>query len=269
MSREIIYDKRFIKLPNGNIYIPIIQHGSSNCYQWSPSSGRDIPEKNWFNIDKYKENGEWKQQLFFTENDLKKLAANWKTFENFKTRNKMFKPDEFEKWFLNGIKNAKTIEEYDSYGIAVWATISISEEKPTFRQYCDKTRIQKSEDILPKIESLKNKAIQNGFTKEPTITIAFEGRDVMKRLPKRKRNNIEETDEYYIIGYESGSTKLYIHQKTPIRFIFTHDKKYAKKFRTEKEATKWLEKYDNKLNCHMYTKSEKWKVIQTKAEANI
>ena len=44
MSSEIFYDKAFIRV--GEKYIPIVNHGSSNCFDID-RRGREIPEKRW------------------------------------------------------------------------------------------------------------------------------------------------------------------------------------------------------------------------------
>lgn len=49
MSYEIIYNKQFIKLSDGN-FIPLIYAGSSNCYEYS-SNGRERRERSWFSYN--------------------------------------------------------------------------------------------------------------------------------------------------------------------------------------------------------------------------
>ena len=44
MSSEIFYAKAFLRV--GDRFIPVVNHGSSNCYDFD-SRGREIPERHW------------------------------------------------------------------------------------------------------------------------------------------------------------------------------------------------------------------------------
>lgn len=41
MSSEIFYDRAFIRI--GEKFIPICNHGSSNCFDFNPITRREIP----------------------------------------------------------------------------------------------------------------------------------------------------------------------------------------------------------------------------------
>jgi len=112
MSYQIYYDRAFIRV--GDKFIPIINSGSNNCWQYY--NRREVPEKSWNVLN-------WKRdyQFLFSESEIKDIARdyelnNQKSGMDFKSRNRCFENGEFERWIINGIKNAYTIEEYVSFG---------------------------------------------------------------------------------------------------------------------------------------------------------
>ena len=66
MSSEIFYDKAFIKVGDG--YIPLVNHGSSNCFDIS-CHGREIPEKHWSVL-----NYPYPGRFIFTPEEIHQIA---------------------------------------------------------------------------------------------------------------------------------------------------------------------------------------------------
>lgn len=253
MAKEIIYDRRFIKI-NDDCFIPIIQHGSSNCWDYNWFTKRDIPEKNWFNISKIKQDDKWESKLYYNKKELEELADKWETYGNYKTRNTPFKPGEFKRWFLNGIRTAKTIEEYTSYGINILAHID-AYAGPEHKHIYENTHISSNSQIELSLQYLKEKLHNKGINPEGyDITITFEGRDCMKKLPKQKKNIQEPLDKYWVLENTEITIPYYLEKITSTRKWLTPDKKTAKKFKTMDEAAKYLEKHKKRFK-HI----EKWK----------
>lgn len=248
MPNEIIYDRLFIKLKN-DTYIPIIQHGSSNCWEYDFFTKREIPEKHWWNINHmYNPNTQkTTYQDFWTKEQLEELADEWKTKELFKSRETPFTEDEFKRWFLNGTKKARTIEELKEYNITLYIWVDTYFLNKNYFHYLD---IQNEDELIPKINRIKEwiqeHNLPNGI---PVYTIGFRERDCMKRLPRKpynKKKKPKDLTHYFVIGKRDKT--LYIYKKTPIRWLFCWKTEYAKKFETAKEAAKWFAKYQYKLN---------------------
>lgn len=114
MSSEIFYAKAFLRV--GDRFIPVVNHGSSNCYDFD-SRGREIPERHW-SVLSYPFRG----RLAFTAAEIKQIAAAFEeaNTENrggtCKSRNRAFEVGEFGRWILAGLKSAHTVEEYRAYG---------------------------------------------------------------------------------------------------------------------------------------------------------
>ena len=65
MSSEIFYAKAFLRV--GDRFIPVVNHGSSNCYDFD-SRGREIPERHW-SVLSYPFRG----RLAFTAAEIKQM----------------------------------------------------------------------------------------------------------------------------------------------------------------------------------------------------
>ena len=119
MSSEIYYDKAFISI--GDKYIPLVCHGSNNTYEFN-RNGREVAERYWAVL-----NRPYREEVFISE-EIQKIAETCEGFSQDnrggmrKSRNCAFEAGEFQRWFLAGLKNAHTIEEYRQYGNSVVLT---------------------------------------------------------------------------------------------------------------------------------------------------
>ena len=110
MSSEIYYDKAFVSV--GNRFIPLVCRGSTNTYEFN-AHGREVAERYWSVLDL-----PYRGRLLFTSDELQKIAETYEGFSSGnrggmrKSRNSAFEAGEFQRWFLAGLKNAHTIEEY-------------------------------------------------------------------------------------------------------------------------------------------------------------
>lgn len=154
---------------SGDKYIPIIQHGSYNCFEVS-WQGREIAEKNWgvLNYPKY-------NQFIFAEDEIIDLAKEQEEFEKFKSRYKQFGKGEYSRWFINGMRNAKTLDYYLQLG----NTLRIIE----YKEY------PKSEFYYPKTEEELLCMINDFAKQDKSFNIGFVERKL--RRPKQKKNKRE------------------------------------------------------------------------------
>ncbi len=112
MSSEIYYDRAFIKLGDG--YIPMVCQGSSNCFDFSYRTGREIPEKHWQVL-----NCRNRRKVLFSADEIREIAVYYGEIAKDgiinRTRYRAFTGEEFRKWILGGIRGAHTVEEYRDY----------------------------------------------------------------------------------------------------------------------------------------------------------
>jgi hypothetical protein len=225
MSYEIFYDRRFILL-DGDKYIPIVQHGSNNCWEknWR---GQDIPAKNW-SVSNYPKH----DQFIFNPQEIRELAKIQGKFENFKSRHRSFAPGEYERWFVNGMKNAKPLEFYLEYG----NTLRIVEHKkyPDANYYYPKTE----KELLEMITDLTK------MGNRPSI--GFVERNLT--LPKRKKTTREKQKYPYFYALANQGAYLVKLTRYGYRYVGYPGPGVVKKFKTESEAKKYLKKYAGRLS---------------------
>lgn len=154
MSSEIFYDKAFIRA--GEKYIPVVNHGSSNCFEFD-SRGREIPEKTWSVL-----NHPYTERMLFTADEIREIADFYEEVSmsnrggTKKSRNRSFEENEFRRWILAGMKSAHTVEEYMEFGNQV-IVIDYSEDR--WMKYFVPT----TEALLDKIQKLADRQITVGF----------------------------------------------------------------------------------------------------------
>ena len=117
MSYEIYYDRAFISV--GSNYIPLVNSGSSNCFEYG-FGGRSICEKAW-NVLNWKRGG----RFMFTAAEVGEIARDYDEYNQesgmmYKSRHRAFDNSEMERWIINGMKRAYTVEEYVSFGNSLY-----------------------------------------------------------------------------------------------------------------------------------------------------
>jgi len=231
MSYEIYYDRAFIKV--GDLYVPLVNQGSNNC--WTTSwSGRDIPEMGWQVLN-------WKRRskLLFTEAEVRDIAKDYEEISQssgtcFKSRNRSFKDGEFERWILCGLKSARTIEAYISYGNSLYILDYSSTDIHNWPTYSFNT----TDSFLELMASLED---------SPELSIKFsDSRQVYR--PRRERNKgagLADLAEYFVLKNGDADSAMYFCKLTKYGFRYTpyHTSGSVRKFKTEKDAVRYIEKY--------------------------
>lgn len=241
MSYSIYYDRAFVRV--GDRFIPLVNSGCNNCYEIK--NGRDVPEKNWGILH-------WRHecQALFTESEIRGLAKYYDDYNQesgmiFKSRYKVFGPGEFERWVINGMKNAYTIEEYCSFGNSFY----ISDYSPYGSVRWIRHPFETTEEFL-KLLARRGE--------ERSISIKLENnREVYRQVKHRTRGRglrAGDLPEYYVLGGEGSFSALkgltvYLVKLRPsgIRYITYESSHALKAFRTEKDAEKYLKKYEYRL----------------------
>lgn len=128
MSSEIVYDRKFLSTSRG--IIPLILSGSSNCtetYYAFNGTRRERLERHWvyfFSDDTIEMTGE--ELLAYVENFCAK-AGDREMFRRGRARAPWVYSSDLVKWYRNGIKSARTLEEYSfaNRGISVRCYLSL------------------------------------------------------------------------------------------------------------------------------------------------
>lgn len=227
MSSEIFYDKAFIRV--GEKYIPVVNHGSSNCFDFD-CRGREIPEKHWSVL-----NYPYPGQMLFTTEEIQTIADVYEDASmgnrggTRKSRNRSFEEGEFRCWILAGMKSAHTVEDYEKYGNIV-IVIDYSEE--CWQRYSVST----TEALLNKIQELVGHHITVAFWDERHVTHPH-----MRRSSTRQPFDFSSLPEYYVLQAEQGyfvkcsSRRIWFARKLDAKDSL------VRKFKTKATARKYLE----------------------------
>lgn len=226
MSSEIFYDKAFIKVPGG--YIPVANHGSSNCFDIS-LSGREIPEKHWTVLN-YPNYG----KMVFTADEMLEVAKAYEEANmsnrggTKKSRYRSFEEGEFGRWILSGMKTAHTVEEYKQYGntailldysTAIWRKIPVSTTDELLKQ-------------LKEYEGRKD------------FDVSFLDERHVNHPPMRKKGipfDFSGASEFYVLCAEQGYFVKRSSRRIWTAKNISPNHQSVRKFRSEKAAQKYLD----------------------------
>lgn len=187
MSSEIFYAKAFLRV--GDRFIPVVNHGSSNCYDFD-SRGREIPERHW-SVLSYPFRG----RLAFTAAEIKQIAAAFEeaNTENrggtCKSRNRAFEVGEFGRWILAGLKSAHTVEEYRAYGNSVVVI--------DYERNWSKASIASTAELSALLDQRESDHIGIGFADDRNIFYP-------KISRKKQPFDFGTLDRYYVLQSEQG-----------------------------------------------------------------
>lgn len=229
MSYEIYYDRAFIRV--GDLFVPLVNQGSSNCWEYRFFTKREVPEKNWQVL-----NWRNRSKLLYTEAEVREIAIDYDEISRdsgtcFKSRNRQFEPGEFGRWILCGLKSAFTIEEYVSFG----NNIKINDYSADATKDWKLHPFSTTEEFLTLLDLLKEK---------PLLNIHFENNREVYRPQKRTRNirKSEGRPEEYFVLITGNS---YFCKLTRYGYRITNNiqNKGVRTFEKEQAAYKYLEKY--------------------------
>lgn len=237
MSYQIYYDRAYISI--GDKYIPLVNSGSNNC--WEFYGRREVPEKNW-NVLNWKHSG----QFIFTEAEIKEIALEYDLYNQdsgmmFKSRYRHFAPGEFERWAVNGMKRAYTVEEYVSFGNEFFVLDYSAKDTKDWKSHTFRT----TEELINLLDSFKNiKSVDIKF---------FNNREVHR--PKAngtlaKKLGADDLAEYYVLKGEYNGRTIYLcrlKRKRGFAYTWECSPHSNKIFETEKKALLYLKKYNDRL----------------------
>lgn len=240
MGYEIVYNKQFLKI-DGKI-IPLALHGSSNCYEPLPN-GRQRREREWNAIYV----GGSNKPIAATEAEIMKEIEAYcdggEYQEHFMQYGKWVDDKSLIRFFQNGIKNAKTIEELKEeyffrgmYGyFSVW-----KEMNKTIENHVE---INSSDDLRKFLDDAQDR-IDKRTDKEGIYICLKYNNEKFKSRMKPERKAKERLTDYFAI--KVGNDDSYLVKLTSRRIRHTSLCNLTKQFKTEKEANKYVEKLNEK-----------------------
>jgi hypothetical protein len=241
VSYSIYYDRAFVRVEEK--FIPLANSGSNNCYQFY--NNREVPEKNW-NVLNWKRSS----QIIFSAEEIREIAKDYDSYNQtsgmlYKSRNRAFAPGEFERWVVNGMKNAYTIEEYYSFGNSFYVLDYSPEQTKDWREH----RFKTTTELLDIIRQL-------GEVVE--IEVKMENNRAVYRPVKHRQHghtlNANDLQEYYILAGEGKSEDIqgqtiYFAKLTRygFRYFSYRNSNGIKIFRSAHEAERYAKKYAKRL----------------------
>lgn len=232
MSHTIVYNRQFLKIDNK--IIPLALYGSNNCTEYH--NGRERCEREWWSMYFNGQN----QMITATEKEILNTIQNHTGGEyqqHFIKNSKWIDDKGLIRFFNDGIKNAKTIEELkDEYyftGLngyfSIWKGFDNTIE--------NRVSIYNSNDLrefLVDSQDRINKAIQESVY----VCLHYMNEEFKSKTVKEK-NKPERLTDYFAIKVAND---YYLTQLTARRIKYTTLCCLTKQFETEKKANKYLEK---------------------------
>ena len=220
MSSEIYYDRAYIRVDDH--YIPIVKHGSSNCFEFE--FGREVPENQWSVL-----NYGYRGQLLFTEDEIRQIAARYEEYNSDnrggvrKSRNRSFEVGEFGRWIEGGMKTAYTVEEYTACNNTV---IVVEHTEPVWEKHI----VQTTEELLDKLHELDGKSISISYLKSREFTHPYRRRKSSSWDPSKQSG-------FYVLRADNG----YFSKRSDRRIWFDRNTPptaaSVRKFRTERQRS--------------------------------
>ena len=236
MSYEIVYNKQFLKIDEK--IIPLVLHGSSNCYEPLPN-GRQRRERNWSPLYI----GGSNKQIAATEADIMKEIESGcdggEYQEHFMKNGKWVNDKGLIRFFQNGIKNAKTIEELkeDYFFMGMHGYLDIWNKWDNTIE--NRVEINSSDDLRKFLDAVQERIDNRAEKEEIYICLQYYNEKFeLKVKPERKAK--ERLTDYFAI--KVGNYDNYLVKQTSRRIKYTSLCELTKQFKTEKEANKYVEK---------------------------
>ena len=265
MSYDIIYNRAFIKVDDKRT-IPFLQAGSSNCFE---ASGKNPKRsRSWENmrfhcgnsiignndailkhIDQCKADRieRCKQQLEEHKNDS--WAYDDKNYgyhisvHFYGKKNVSF--NAYKSYFANGIKTAKTIEEYKEMGITFHLSVYCWDKQKEFVEKGIEDKgtkyITSTNELIDSIKEYEDYYLPLNFSVHISANISDYTAKRLKK--KRTRGNREIISVKTAWVLKTTHSPHYFTRKTKWGYKYTYQNDFAKKFKTEQQAKTFLDKF--------------------------
>lgn len=245
MSYEIVYKRQFLKI-DGKI-IPLVLYGSNNCYT-TTWSGRERRERDWhpmyFGRNTMIANTE--EQIM---EKIQSCCDGSSYQEHFMRSGKWVDDAGLVRFFKNGIKDAKTIEEleetYFFYGLtgyfSVWSRMENTIE--------NRVSISTSDDLRNYLVAAQKRLDEREEKEEVYICLKYNNEDFRAREPKVLNGAPKEKlTDFYAIKVDNAG---YLFKLTRRRIRYCYNSNGAKQFKTQKDAAKYIERIKERFCCSL------------------
>lgn len=253
MSYELIYNRAFIKVSD-NQTVPMILIGSSNCYELSGKRARD-----WYNNSLHTNNriignndaiiksvDDYRNSLIKQYDDYNDIQFGYYcslSLNNRSTVKTTFSA--YKSFFINGIKTARTIEEYKQLNINFFVKVSCYDEKA---QFIDRgierkanVKIESTEHLLSTVTEFEGYYKQFNYN---VYVMSDMSEYEAKKLKRKRAKEIKERTEVYIMRGKIDN-RVYI-KKTRLGYQYGYTDSQAKKFKTLNSCQKYIDKHNRK-----------------------
>lgn len=207
MSYSIVYNKQFLKIDEK--IIPLVLCGDSNCYESLPN-GRKRRERQWYSLYFNSTN----EPIAATEKEIMKRVKSHcggeQYQEHFVQNGKWIDDKGLIRFFQNGIKNAKTIEELknDYFFRGMQGYFSVWKEMENIIE--DVVNIYSSEDLRKFLNAAQDRLIKRAENEGIYICLHYYNEKFEPRV-KSERKRSERLTDYFVIkirNYDSYLVKL-------------------------------------------------------------
>ncbi len=268
MSHDIVYRRQFIKV--NEEYIPMIESGSNNCYEWNNRKrARDWGKHSFYLKNKLSISIEDLSKAM--DDDLASYVERYKNEASAEEINKRWSYytavhllsssktsfSQFKSFYINACKKALTVEELNAKGISpiisvyyykeeditnkgkeVWKSLPITTTEQLVSEWAKWTEYYKG--VSSVYLGYDDWEMDNYFEKEKRA----------RKLAKRAKPYTE-TNEYYVLL--SSSDKTYFVKNTRRGYRYNHTPIFGKKFLTYKQANTFHKRMKNKDRFEIMT----------------
>ena len=266
MSYDIIYNRAFIKVDDKRT-IPFLQAGSSNCFE---ASGKNPKRsRSWENMRYHCEDSiignndailkhidqckadrieRCKQQVEEYKNDS--WAYDDKNYgyhisvHFYGKKNVSF--NAYKSYFANGIKTAKTIEEYNDLSINFYISVYCWDMQKDFIdkgiEYKGKQMITSTQDLIDKVKEYEDYYYPHKYSVHISAIITdYEVKYLLKKKRTRGNRQMQTVKSAWVL--KTTHSPHYFTRKTKWGYKYTYQNDFAKKFKTEQQAKTFLNKF--------------------------
>lgn len=230
------YDKRkIIKVLDGPVtkYLIMVLRSPENLsytdHIWCPLT--NLTENNGY-IEKFLPN----TQFLYTEDELKEMLKALPDEHRYNIIQPNANTKEwFEKWILDGIKSAMTVEEH----IEVGNNLSLSWQTRSPNLEFDNALINSSDKLLS-----FDKGLRNDHPKKVTISFEY--------INLRAKSKESTENDYYVIKADSPFDSMFVARMGAKKIIYARMKNEIMRFPSEIKALDYCEKHKDKLRDVVY-----------------
>lgn len=240
MSYEIFYSRAFVRMDDR--YIPMVCYGSNNTFEFE--GGRELPERNWHILNFGHEN-----QILFTKEEIEQLAAHYEQISQssgtiFKSRHQAFGPGEFHRWVVNGMRTARTLEEYSKAGNKLYL-VALNHKKRELVPY--EKQVASDDSFRQALQEARSQGC-NHFDLQVRPNRNFQ-------YPNLPQMPIKVPDEYFVLAAELGGTRVFFTKLLRRGYLYTHlpEPGLARIFETESKALQYRQKYAHRWGSFEFT----------------